>query len=221
LSKRIIDVSHTIEQGLITYKGLPAPLICDFLSHEASHGHYGEGTEFCIGKIEMVANTGTYIDSPYHRYRDGIDIAELPLNSTTNLDSIVIRQTKRESRAIDVDLFRNTGLKNKAVLIHTGWDEHWKADAYFENYPFLTRDAAEYLRDSGAILVGIDSFNIDDTNDGERPVHTILLESGIPIVEHLTGLENLPDKGFRFFAAPVKVKGMGSFPIRAIAIVDD
>ncbi|MFN8517476.1 MAG: cyclase family protein [Chloroflexia bacterium] len=218
---RLIDVSHTIEAGLITYKGLPAPLICDFLSHTDSHRVYAEGTEFAINKIEMVGNTGTYIDAPYHRYPDGLDLADLALDSVANLPGLVVRATARAGRAIDRDAFANLDLRGMAVLVHTGWDARWNTDAYFEGHPYLTAAAATYLRDSGTTLVGIDSLNIDSTDDGHRPVHTTLLGANIPIVEHLCNLRDLPDTGFRFFAAPIKVRRFGSFPVRAFGIVGE
>jgi len=215
----LIDVSHTIEDGMITYKGLPGPVICDYLSREQSRNHYSEGTEFQIGKIEMVANTGTYIDSPFHRYADGDDLSELSLKSLANLDGIVIRVTGATERAISQEVFRGVDIKDKAILIHTGWAKHWRTDQYFEGHPYLTAEAAEYLVKERAALVGIDSLNIDDTRDGNRPVHTILLGNKIPILEHLRSLDLLPENGFSFFAVPAKVKGMGSFPVRAFAIV--
>ena len=204
---------------MITYKGLPAPLICDFLSREQSRAHYAPGTEFHIGKIEMVANTGTYLDSPFHRYANGQDLSELPLERLANLDGIVISADLSKGRALDCDLFRGHDVRGKAVLVRTGWDIHWRTDQYFEGHPFLTREAAEYLRESGAALVGIDSLNIDDTGDLNRPVHSLLLAAEIPIVEHLRGLDQLPDAHFRFFAVPVKVKRMGTFPVRAFGLV--
>ena len=218
--RRFIDVSHTVEDGLITYKGLPAPIICDYISREASRAHYGAGTEFHIGKIEMVANTGTYIDAPFHRYVEGKDLAELPLSSLASLDGVVVRVDVSREKAIGEAAFRGCDVAGKAVLVHTGWSKHWKTDPYFEDHPFLTEGAALHLRDAGAALVGIDSLNIDDTTDGRRPVHTILLGHDIPIVEHLTNLDRLPDDGFRFFAVPVKVKALGSFPVRAFGVVD-
>ncbi len=214
---KLLDLSHTIEHGMITYKGLPAPIICDYLSREASRARYAEGTEFHIGKIEMVANTGTYLDSPFHRYAHGNDPSELPLSSLAELESVVVRVAQRSARAITPAAFRDLNVRGKAVLIHTGWDEHWRVDQYFESHPFLTAEAAKYLSEAGAVLVGIDSFNIDSTDDGHRPVHTILLGAEIPIVEHLRGLQQLPDHGFRFSAVPVKVKGFGTFPVRAYA----
>jgi kynurenine formamidase len=219
LNKKLIDLSHEVEQGMITYKGLPAPIICDYLSREESRKHYAEGTEFNISKIEMVANTGTYVDSPFHRFADGIDLAELPLESLADLDGIVVH-VQALGRAISAKAFHDLDLKGKAVLIHTSWSRHWRTDQYFEGHPFLTRDAAEYLVDAGAAFVGIDTYNIDDTNDGTRPAHTILLGNRIPICEHMCGLENLPDRGFRFHAAPVKVKAFGTFPVRAYAVLD-
>jgi kynurenine formamidase len=217
----LIDVSHVVEHGMITYKGLPAPLVCDFLSREQSRSLYAAGTEFHIGKIEMVANTGTYLDSPFHRYAAGKDLSQLPLERLANLDGIVIAVDRAQGRAIDRRVLHGHDLRGKAVLIRTGWEAHWRTDQYFEGHPFLTRDAAEHLRDAGAALVGIDSLNIDDTGDLSRPVHSLLLAAEIPIVEHLRGLGELPAAGFRFFAVPVKVKGMGTFPVRAFGLVDE
>jgi kynurenine formamidase len=214
----LIDVSHVVESGMITYKGLPAPLVCDFLSREASRKVYAPGTEFHIGKIEMVANTGTYLDAPFHRFADGIDVSELPLGRVANLPGVVVR-TDAKRRAITREVFEGLDLVGKAVLVHTGWDAHWRTDQYFEGHPFLTADAAAFLAAAGVALVGIDSLNIDDTADMTRPVHTALLGSGVPVAEHLTGLARLPDADFRFFAVPVKVKGMGTFPVRAFGLV--
>ena len=219
MSQKLIDLSHEVEHGMITYKGLPAPIICDFLSREDSRKHYAEGTEFNIGKIELVANTGTYVDSPFHRFADGIDLSELPLESLVDLEGIVVHARKFE-RAIPAEAFQGLDIKGKAVLVRTDWARHWRTDQYFEGHPFLTREAAQYLADSGVAFVGIDTYNIDDTTDGTRPAHTILLGSRIPICEHMCGLENLPDHGFRFHAAPVKVKAFGTFPVRAYAVLD-
>ena len=196
-----IDVSHTVEDGMITYKGLPAPVICDFMSREASKPHYEGGTSFHIGKIEMVANTGTYLDSPFHRYADGKDLSELSLNCLADLPGIVF-YVPPDATAIPRQLFGTENLKGKAVLIHTGWSKHWRTDQYFEDHPFLTRAAAEYLCESGIALVGIDSYNIDDITDGTRPAHSLLLGAEIPIVEHLCNLAALPERGARFFNFP-------------------
>lgn len=204
---------------MATYKGLPAPLICDFLSREASRAIYAPGTEFHIGRIDMVANTGTYVDSPFHRYASGKDLAHLPLESLAHLDAVVVEASP--DRAIARDAFRGVDVRGKAVLIRTGWDRHWRTEAYFEGHPFLAADAAELLAGEGAALAGIDSYNIDDTADRSRPAHGILLGAGIPICEHMRNLGSLPERGFRFSALPVKVSGMGTFPVRAFAIVED
>ena len=217
----LVDVSHVVEHGMITYKGLPAPLICDFLSREQSRSHYASGTEFHIGKIEMVANTGTYLDSPFHRYANGMDLSELPLERLANLEGVVIRADLSKGRAITRAALKDHDVRGKAVLVRSGWDTHWRTDLYFEGHPFLTRDAAEYLVEMGVALVGIDSLNIDDKGDLTRPVHSLLLAAEIPIVEHLRGLEQLPDDGFRFFAVPVKVKNIGTFPVRAFGLVEE
>jgi kynurenine formamidase len=217
---QLIDVCHTVEDGMITYKGLPAPVITDHLTRENSRKVYAPGTEFHIGKIEMVANTGTYLDSPFHRYADGTDLSGLDLYSVANLDSIVVRTLGAAERGISVATMAGLDVKDKAVLFHTGWDKRWRTEAYSDGtHPFLTRAGAEYLAQSGAALVGIDSYNIDDTADGNRPAHSILLGAGIPIVEHLCGLGDLPDENFKFFAVPVKIKSFGTFPVRAFGIV--
>jgi arylformamidase len=219
VKRQLVDLSHEVEHGMITYKGLPAPIICDFLSREASRQNYAEGTTFHIGKIEMVANTGTYVDSPFHRFADGIDLSELPLESLADLDGVLVHAQKY-GRTIAAEAFQGIELSGRAVLIHTGWSRHWRTDQYFEGHPYLTREAALRLTESGAAFVGIDSYNIDDTADGTRPAHTILLGHRIPICEHMCGLENLPDRGFRFHAAPIKVKAFGTFPVRAYAVLD-
>jgi arylformamidase len=212
-----VDLSHTVYEGLITYKGLPAPVICDFLSREDSRKIYDADTSFQIGRIDMVANTGTYLDSPFHRFENGKDLSQLELASLAGLDAVVARVMDRASRAIGREVFLPLDVRGKAVLVNVGWSRHWATEQYFDGHPYLTRGAAEYLRDAGAALVGIDSYNIDDTTNGARPVHTILLGAGIPIVEHMCNLEQLPASGFRFTAVPAKVKGMGTFPVRAFA----
>lgn len=212
-----VDISHTVEHGMITYKGLPAPVISDFLTREDSRTHYAEDTEFHIGKIDMVANTGTYIDSPFHRYARGKDLAGLELSTLANVDGIVIRSS---DRAITEQVLAGVDVQGKAVLFHTGWDQHWRTETYANGeHPFLTEGAATYLAKGGAAIVGIDSYNIDSTTDGKRPAHSILLGHDIPVVEHLCGLGELPDSGFKFFAVPVKVRQFGTFPVRAFAIV--
>jgi arylformamidase len=214
----LIDLSHTIEHGMITYPGLPGPLICDYLSRQASRSHYAPGVEFHIGKIEMVANTGTYLDSPFHRYAAGKDLSQLPLDRLANLDAVVVRP-QSSGRALEPNVFAGRALAGKAVLVRTGWDAHWRTDRYLSGHPFLTGDSARFLRDQGVALVGIDSLNIDDTDDRHRPVHSTLLEAEIPIVEHLCNLGGVPGQGFRFFAVPAKVAAFGTWPVRAFAHV--
>ncbi|MFZ0061370.1 MAG: cyclase family protein [Pyrinomonadaceae bacterium] len=218
-----IDLSHTIEHGMITYKGLPGPVISDHLSREASRSVYDEGTEFHIGKLEMVANTGTYLDSPFHRYPAGKDLSQLELDSLANLEGVLVRcltaGSESSQRGITQDALAGYDLKGKAVLFHTGWDRHWRTDRYSDGtHPFLTAETAEFLVHAQAALVGIDSFNIDDTSGGRRPAHSLLLAAEIPIVEHLCNLDALPASAFRFFAVPVKVKAFGTFPVRAFAL---
>lgn len=217
--RRLIDLSHTIEHGMVTYPGLPSPVVSDWLSRADSRRRYGPGTEFHIGKIEMLANTGTYIDAPFHRYAEGRDIAGYPLEVVVDLDAVVVRAADRKSRALDADLFRGRDLAKKAVLVHTGWDAHWRTERYGKGHPYVTRAAAELLVEARVGLVGIDSLNVDDDSDGARPAHTLLLGAGIALVEHLRGLGDVPDQGFRFFAVPAPVRGIGSFPVRAFAIV--
>jgi len=212
----LIDLSHTIAHGIVTYPGLPSPIICDFLSRENSQSHYAEGVEFQIGQITMVANTGTYLDTPFHRYADGKDLSDLPLEHTVDLEGLRVHTS---ASAIGPEAFRGLSVAGKAVLVETGWSRHWGTDAYLSGHPFLTEEAAAWLKGEGARLVGIDSLNIDDIADKRRPVHSTLLGAEIPIVEHMTNLTTLPDSNFQFFAAPVKVKGFGTFPVRAFAIL--
>jgi arylformamidase len=213
----LIDLSHSIEHGMTTYPGLPAPLICDYLSREASRARYAPGVEFQIGKIEMVANTGTYLDSPFHRYADGKDLAGLPLEKLAGLEAVVARLLTGAPRAIGWDAFEGLDVAGRAVLVSTGWDRHWRTERYGRENPFLTADACARLRDAGAALVGIDSVNIDDLDDLARPAHSILLGAEIPIVEHMCNLAGLPGAGLRFYAVPPKVAGFGTFPVRAFA----
>ncbi|MBW8743570.1 MAG: cyclase family protein [Sphingomonas sp.] len=215
----LIDLSHRLEAGMVTYKGLPAPIICDFLSREESHERYSDGEEFAIQRIEMVGNTGTYLDSPFHRYADGTDLAGLKLEQLAHLDALVMKPRLADGLSILPDDFAGLDVRGKAVLLHTGWDRHWRTDAYFENHPFLTEAGATWLADRGAALVGIDSHNIDDTRGMARPAHTILLGRDIPICEHMTGLGQLPTKDARFYAVPPKVAGFGTFPVRAFAML--
>lgn len=216
MTERFVDLAHAVEHGVVSYRGLPAPIVCDHLSRVASRAHYAPGTEFQIGRIEMVGNTGTYVDSPFHRYADGKDLAEIPLESLADLPAIVV-DLPRGERALDASHLDAFEVRGRAVLVRTGWSRHYATDAYFESHPHLTRAAARTLVERGARLVGIDSLNIDDTEDLERPVHTLLLGAEIPIAEHLTNLAALPREGFRFSAVPARVRAFGTFPVRAYA----
>lgn len=215
---RLIDLSHVIEEGQVAYRGLPGPKICDFWTREQSRGFYDDGSEFQIGRIDMVANTGTYLDTPFHRFAGGEDLADVDVSRVAALPGLVVRAT--DVLAVDADRFETLDVRGKAVMVHTGWSRHWGTEAYYADHPFLTAAAAERLVERGAALVGIDSHNIDDTRTRSRPVHTTLLRAGVPIVEHMTGLDALPDSPFRFYAAPPKVKGMGTFPVRAFAQIE-
>lgn len=221
----LIDLSHTIEHGMITYRGLPGPIISDHLNRADSRSVYEAGTEFHIGKIEMVANTGTYLDSPFHRYAEGKDLSQLDLRSLANLETVVVSCLDSSDdpahRGILPQSLSDLELKDKAVLFYTGWDRYWRTERYSDGtHPFLTAETVEVLAAAGPALVGIDSFNIDNTSTGARPAHSILLAANIPIVEHLCNLDALPDSGFRFFAVPVKVKAFGTFPVRAFALIN-
>jgi arylformamidase len=215
-ANRYVDLSHVVENGTVSHRGLPAPIICDYLSRESSRARYAPGTEFHIAKIEMVANTGTYVDCPFHRFADGRDFSQIGIEQFADIDAIVVRADHR-LQAVGVESFRGLEIRNRAVLVHTGWDRHWNTQAYLGEHPFLTEAAATYLRDCGVKLVGIDSMNIDDTRGNARPVHTILLGANILIAEHLCNLGNVPDEGFAFSAVPAKFKGVGTFPVRAMA----
>ena len=162
----------------------------------------------------MVANTGTYLDTPFHRYAEGDDLAAVALDRLAGLEGLCVRAGEMEAGP---ELFEGLDVAGKAVLVHTGWDRHWRTDAYFENHPFLAEAAARLLAGRGAALVGIDSYNIDDTRTRRRPVHTLLLGARTLIVEHMTNLAALPPAGFRLTAAPPRIAGMGTFPVRAFA----
>jgi len=218
-SRRVVELSHLIRGGMITYPGLPGPEVTDHLSREASRSHYAEGTQFHIARISMVANTGTYLDSPFHRFAEGPDLSGVALSSVADLPALVV--SHREKRAIERTALVPHSVRGRAVLLHTGWDRHWGTESYAVAAPFLTGDAARWLAGEGAALVGIDSINIDDMGDGTRPAHTTLLAAGIPIVEHLRGLGQLPSQGFRFHAAPPLFAGVGTFPVRAYAVIGD
>ena len=228
-ARLLVDLSHPIEPGMTTYPGLPGPVVSDFLSREDSRGKYSPGTTFQIGRIEMVANTGTYVDAPFHRIAEGQDIASLPLERLADLEGLVVTlpltagesadHRQQRERTFDADLFEGRDLEGKAVLLHSGWDSYWRTPSYARDHPYVTRRAAQVLVSARPSLVGIDSLNIDDTSDGTRPAHTLLLQAGIPIVEHLCNLAQLPAHGFRFHCVPAPFHGVGSFPVRAYAVI--
>ena len=216
---KFVELSHVVSHGMVTYPGLPGPEISEHLTRADSRGVYAPGTEFSIGRITMVSNTGTYVDSPFHRYPDGADLAGLPLDRLADLPAVVVRGT---GRAVDVDALAGIEVAGRAVLLHTGGDKNFGTPAYADDAPYLTESAATWLAEHGAALVGIDAVNIDDISPaagGSRPAHTILLGAGIPIVAHLTGLAALPPAGARFTAVPPRIAGFGTFPVRAYAAV--
>jgi kynurenine formamidase len=216
----VIDLTHPIEHGMTTYPGLPGPVLADHMSREDSRPRYVPGTEFQIGRIEMVANTGTYLDTPFHRYPDGTDLSGLDLARLAGVEGVVVDATAA-GRGVGPETLEPYKVADRAVLVRTGWDRHWRTPGYGDPaHPYLTAQAVDWLIRQGAAVVGIDSVNIDDMADLVRPAHTGLLGAGIPIVEHLRGLDRLPADGFRFHAVPPPVVGMGSFPVRAYAVVD-
>jgi arylformamidase len=220
--RRIVDLSHVIHEGLITYPGLPAPQFSSFLTREDSRARYAPGTEFAMDIITMIGNTGTYLDSPFHRYGDGADLAGLDLATLVDLPAEVFHLTDIGTRGIPAGVFLDRDLRGTAVLLHTGWDRHFGTPEYLHDAPFLEAAAVEHLIAQGVALVGIDSLNIDDTESGgERPAHTGLLAAGIHVVEHLTRLGELPARGARFTAAPPAVRDFGTFPVRAFAVISD
>lgn len=216
---RLLDLSHAVEAGMVTYKGLPGPVIRDHLSREASRALYAPGTTFQIGRIEMVANTGTYVDAPFHRWENGADLAGLQLDILAGRPGICVAAPHARGLAVNEEFLEGKEIEGRAVLFFTDWASRWGTPSYFHRSSHLTAAAASLLVARGAAIVGIDAHNIDDTDDRARPVHSILLRAGIPVVEHLCGLEALPSSGFRFYAVPVKVVGMGTFPVRAFAEV--
>jgi len=216
---KFIEVSHTIREGMETYPGLPVPHAETVWSYEQSRAKYKDKAEFFIASLHLCGNTGTYIDAPIHRFRNGADLAAYPLEKLAHLETLVVDTTTYPSRAIGPDTFPRLALRGRAVLFHTGWSRHWGTDRYFGPNPFLTRDACEELLDRGARFVGIDSLNIDDTDDKERPAHTLLLGGGIPVCEHMTNLAAVPPEGGRLHAVPIAWVGGASFPVRAYVIV--
>ena len=214
----IVDLSHVMEDGTVTYPGLPAPVITDHLSREASRERYAPGYEFQIGRIDMVSNTGTYLDTPFHRYPDGHDLAGLDPARVVGVPGIVV--DAEGDQEIPAALLDGLDLAGHAVLFRTGWDRHWGTERYGEpDHPYLSVGAAERLAQGGAAVVGIDSVNIDGTRTGERPIHSVLLAAGVPIIEHLTGVDRIGGRSFTFVAVPPAIRGMGTFPVRALAVI--
>ncbi|MGE5288291.1 MAG: cyclase family protein [Micromonosporaceae bacterium] len=214
---RLVELSHVIKTGMITYPGLPGPEITPYLTREASRKQYAPGTEFAISRLTLVGNTGTYLDAPYHRYPDGADLSAIPLARTADLPAVVVRVTGAQQPGVDVGALAALDVRGRAVLLHTGDDARFGSPAYADGAHFLTRAGAAWLAEHDAALVGIDALNIDDTADGERPAHTLLLAAGIPVVEHLTGLGQLPPTGAWFTAVPLRIEGLGTIPVRAFA----
>ena len=214
---KFVDLSHVVVDGMTTYPGLPVPVVADHLTREAAETIYGPGLTFQIGMITMCTNTGTYLDVPFHRFADGHDLSELSLERVAGVPAVCL--DRRGITAIDLTDDDLEGLAGHAVLIHTGHARHWGTPSYFIDHPHLTEQAAQALVRAGVACVGIDTLNIDSTSGGERPVHTVLLGSEIPIVEHLVNLDRLPARGFSFTAVPPKIVGAGTFTIRAFATV--
>jgi kynurenine formamidase len=213
----LVELSHVIRAGMVTYPGLPGPQITPYLTREASRAQYAPGTEFAIDRLTLVGNTGTYLDSPYHRYADGADLSRIPLSRTVDLPAVVVRVAGARPRGIDAGAVAGLDVQGKAVLLHTGDDARFGTPAYAEDSYFLTRAGAAWLAARGPALVGIDAVNIDDAADTERPAHSLLLAAGIPVVENLTGLDQLPPAGARFTAVPLRIEEFGTIPVRAFA----
>src|SRR5436853_4213041 len=217
---KYVDLSHKLESGMPSYPGLPEPHFRTWLTHEesATRGTYAPGTTFQIATYELGGNTGTYVDAPFHRYPEGQDLAALPFDRLADLPGVLV--TALHEGPIGPEAFEGLPLEGRAVLVRTGWSARWGGPDYFRSGPFLNADACRALVEAGARLVGIDCANIDDMADPARPAHTILLGAGIPIVEHLYSLDQVPQDNFRFFAVPPAIKGGTSFPVRAFVICE-
>ena len=218
--RKFIELSLTLEDGMMAYPGLPRPKIGAFLDHEASRSRYNDQAEFYLGRVEMVCNLGTYLDSPFHRYPDGLDLSQIPLESVAGLSGIVLDGVVSLNRSVTVQA-DSSELDGKAVLIQTGWDKRWDTDLYWEPGPFLSEESIDLLIRSRVKLVGVDFWNADDTMDPSRPAHTRLLASDILIVEHLCNLSVLPRTDFKFYAVPLRIVRGASFPVRAFAEIEE
>jgi len=211
----LVELSHVIRAGMITYPGLPGPAITPYLTREASRAHYAPGTEFAIDRLTMIGNTGTYLDAPFHRYADGGDLTSVTLEQTVDVPATLVRLGDSDGYGVNADLLAPFDVTDKAVLLHTGDAARFGTPEYAQDRHYLTRDGAEFLVQHRAKLVGIDALNIDDTDALQRPAHTLLLEAAIPVVEHLTGLEQLPPTGATFTAVPLRIERFGTIPVRA------
>lgn len=220
MQRELIDLSHEVEPGMNTLPGLPGPIVSDFLSRADSRPAYRGEAEFHIGRIDMVANTGTYLDAPFHRFADGEDIGQIALARLAALPGIVVDLPDGE-RALRAGHLAGLDVAGRAVLVHTGWSSRWRTPSYGEGAPYIARDAAEQFVDGGAALVGIDGINVDSMEDPSRPTHTLLLARGILIVEHLTNLAALAGRPFTFFAVPPPLRGLGTFTVRAFAVIEE
>ncbi|MCL1599948.1 MAG: cyclase family protein [Actinomycetia bacterium] len=216
-SRTLIDLSHTIIDGMKTYPGLPTPIVATHLSREAAEEAYGPGITFQIGLITLCTNTGTYLDVPFHRYADGHDLTGLDLERVAGVPAVCL--DRRGETEIDITAAELVGLEGHAVLVRTDHSDHFGTDAYFDAHPHLTARSAEALVNADVACVGIDSLNIDSMDGTDRPLHAGLLRADIPIVEHMTNLAALPESGFEFTAVPPKIEGAGTFTVRAFAAV--
>ncbi len=218
--KKFIELNHILEDGMMAYPGLPRPMIGAFLDHQASRSRYNDQAEFYFGKVEMVCNLGTYLDSPFHRFPNGADLSQIPLEQVAGVPGVVLHVSVSSDRSITIDV-KPSELKGRAVLIRTGWDKRWGTESYWEPGPYLSEESIDLLIRSKATLVGVDFWNVDNTMDFTRPAHTQLLASNILIVEHLCNLSALPQTGFRFYAVPLRIVRGASFPVRAFAEVEE
>lgn len=218
--KKFVELNHVLKDGMKAYPGFSSPEIGALLDHEESRSRYDDKAEFYIGKVDMVCNVGTYLDSPFHRYRDGVDLSEVSLEMVAGIPGVVLEATVSSNRSIALDCSKSE-LRHRAVLIKTGWDDRWGTESYWEPGPYLAKDSVDLLIRSKAKLLGVDFWNVDNTMDLSRLVHTKLLAAGILIVENLCNLSSLPRSGFRFYAVPLRILRGASFPVRAFAEIDE
>ena len=218
--RKLVELNHILEDGMMAYPGLPRPKIGAFLDHKESRSRYNDQAEFYLGKVDMVCNLGTYVDSPFHRYPGGADLSQIPLERVSGIPGIVLDAVVSSNRSITLDVI-DSELRGKAVLIRTGWDKRWGTESYWEPGPYLSGESTDLMIRCKVFLVGVDFWNVDDTTDPSRPAHTRLLASEILIVEHLCNLSVLPRTGFKFYAVPLRIVGGASFPVRAFADIEE